>query len=166
MKLANILLCCDQISLIRFSWTSELAHYGEIASDFWSVSAVAWTWAAYCRFQRTSSNEGRLDDSGDMHLFVMDITIDKDSLELVASTIGSTILGRPSWLPKDACHPNRKSKMSLPRDINITPVIRSSLFYCCITKLNFISQCYLHIRRFLLIYNCKVWLQWQNLLLI
>uniref|UniRef100_M1BT20 Leucine-rich repeat protein n=1 Tax=Solanum tuberosum TaxID=4113 RepID=M1BT20_SOLTU len=50
-----------------------------------------------------------------MHLLVMDITIDNDSLELVASTIGSTILRRPSWLPKDACHSKRKS-----RDIYVT----------------------------------------------
>lgn len=73
-------------------------------SDFWSASAVAWTWAAYCRFQSTSSNEGRVDGSGETHLLVIDTTIDNDSCEDVVSTIGSTIRFRPSWLPKDACN--------------------------------------------------------------
>lgn len=84
------------------------AHYlqtcnYDVASDLWSASAVAWTWAAYCKFQRTSSKEGRDDGSRDMHLLVIDITIDNDSCEQVLKTTGSTIRLRPLWLPKDAC---------------------------------------------------------------
>lgn len=72
-------------------------------SDFCSASAEAWTWAAYCKFHSTSSNEGRHATSIDMHFFVMDITLDNDSWELVVKTTGSTIRLRPSMLPKDAC---------------------------------------------------------------
>lgn len=38
-----------------------------------------------------------------MHFFVIDMTLDNDSWEQVVNTTGSTILLRPSVLPKDAC---------------------------------------------------------------
>jgi hypothetical protein len=63
---------------------------------------VAWTWAAYCKFHKTSSKEGRDEESWDIHLVVIDIAIDNDSWEQVVNTIGSTIFFLPSWLPKDA----------------------------------------------------------------
>ncbi|KAG5621772.1 hypothetical protein H5410_006990 [Solanum commersonii] len=69
------------------------------------------------RFQRTSSNEGRLCDSGEMHLLVSDITIDKDSWELVVSTAGSTILRLPSWLPKDIASLDKQTE-NYPEDNN------------------------------------------------
>ncbi|VAH94359.1 unnamed protein product [Triticum turgidum subsp. durum] len=50
----------------------------EETSDLRSPSAVPWTCAAYCRFQRTSSMEGRVEDSTDRHLIVMETTIDID----------------------------------------------------------------------------------------
>jgi hypothetical protein len=67
-----------------------------------SPSAVPWTWTAYCKFQRMSSNDGRLHDSEHMHLFVMVTTIDRDSCEHVARTIGLNNFWRPSWLLQDA----------------------------------------------------------------
>lgn len=79
-------------------------HVCEADSDFWSPSAVACTWAAYCKFQRTSSMDGRADGSDDIHLLVREITIDKESWAQVVSTIGSTMRVRPSWLLNDeAC---------------------------------------------------------------
>lgn len=86
--------------------TTKLTNYycEDAASDLWSESAEAWSWAAYCKFQSTSSNEGRIDGSGDMHLLVIEITVDSDSCEHVVNTTGSTIRRLPSWLPKDACH--------------------------------------------------------------
>lgn len=63
-----------------------------------------WTWEAYCKFQRTSSIDGRLHDSVDIHLLVIEITIDRDSLQQVACTTGSTICFHSSWLLKEACN--------------------------------------------------------------
>jgi hypothetical protein len=81
---------------IRISWSSgpklqifPMNHACEVTSDFRSPSAAPWTWAAYCKFQSTSSTEGRKEASGDKHLAAMEITRDRDSCKLVASTIGS-----------------------------------------------------------------------------
>lgn len=59
-----------------------------------------------------SSKDGRL-DSGQIHLFVIEITIDKDSCEQVARTIGSTIFFRPSRLLRDACKKLQKYDQSI-----------------------------------------------------
>lgn len=72
-------------------------------SNLWSPSVVAWICAAYCKFQRTSSKDGRFDELRDMHLLVMETTTDKDSCEQDASTFGSTIFPCPSWLSRDTC---------------------------------------------------------------
>lgn len=119
----------EKVLIMRCSWITWIPHDNEVASDLWSVSAVAWTWAAYCRFQRTSSNEGRLCDSGDMHLLVIDITIDRDSWELVVSTAGSTILRLPSWLPKDVCHWKKKKILQLTFQVivNVSQIFISKL---------------------------------------
>jgi len=47
--------------------------------------------------------DGRFHDSGDIHLFVMEITTKRDSFEQVACTTASTICFHPSSLFKDAC---------------------------------------------------------------
>ncbi|KAL3611907.1 hypothetical protein D5086_002927 [Populus alba] len=62
----------------------HISNNYDVESDYWSASAMAWTWAAYCKFQRTSSKDGRVDGSGDMHLLVMETKIDnEDSCEQV-----------------------------------------------------------------------------------
>jgi hypothetical protein len=38
-----------------------------------------------------------------MHLLVIETTIDRDSLQQVACTTGSTICFQSSWLLKEAC---------------------------------------------------------------
>lgn len=83
-------------------------HACEVASDRWSLSAVACTWAAYCRFQRTSSIEGRRDDSEDKHLSVMEMTSDRGSSAAVPSTAGSIICFRPSCLLNDVLYKRRE----------------------------------------------------------
>lgn len=79
---------------------------------FCSSSAVAWTWAAYCKFQRMSSNDGRL-PSKDMHFFAMEMTIDNDSRELVVRINGSTIRCQPSWLFNNAISFSRNASLLL-----------------------------------------------------
>lgn len=87
----------------RVSESSIVYPYFLQLHDLRSPSVVAWIWAAYCKFQRTSSKEGRVDESWFMHLSIMVITIDNDSWELLASTTGSIFRFRPSSLSKDAC---------------------------------------------------------------
>lgn len=76
----------------------------EPTSDLWSRSAVAWSCEAYCKFQSTSSTEGRDEDSRDKHLLVSETTVDRDSWDEVPMTMGSMMRFCSSWLLKDmAC---------------------------------------------------------------
>jgi len=88
-------------SSLAFLCEGAFWTYDEPISNLWSPSAVAWTWAAYCRFQSTSSMEGLADDCGDKHLFIMEITIDRDSWEQVLKMIGSMMPFLSSWLLSD-----------------------------------------------------------------
>lgn len=76
-------------------------HACEVTSDFMSPSAAPSTCAAYCKFQSTSSTEGREEASGDKHLAAMDITMDRDSCEQVARTIGSSTWSASSFSLSD-----------------------------------------------------------------
>ena len=81
----------------------SLNHWGDAAANLWSPLTVPWIWAAYCKFQSTSSIEGRLHDSREIHLLIMESTIDSDSCEQVACTIGSIIRFWPSRELIEAC---------------------------------------------------------------
>lgn len=97
------------ISKIRYTYTKQdtesKLRYGDtiVFPVLGSTFCVAWTWAAYCKFQRTSSKEGRVDDSGEMQLIVKDIAMESDSCEQDASTIGSTTRLCPSGFPRETC---------------------------------------------------------------
>lgn len=100
------------LTWIQLQCSGDSIYACDMTSDLWSPSAVACTWAAYCKFQRTSSIDGRDDSSEDIHLLAIDITIDNDSRAEVVSTTGSTMRFRPSRLLNDVTWRRKVEKSS------------------------------------------------------